>query len=299
MTLLTKIIESGKTLLPSKIRRRISQSFKEPVINKLFWLLGIFLFTIFIILFIENYFDQNYTLRYQHTIRNQEQKQKLDFILKEQLMNIQLAFKTYPSINHPQQLANNHDIIKEKISQCIDILRILDQGGQYSYRNTVNLASSEEIIEIITYEKDQYTGTINEVRQLYPAINDLQSLSSRIVATLKTPVDNEVTDLASVDESVAFYLKQADSIFTRIFEIERKISYDIQKNVVSVNNTSINVLNRYNRLKYINLMLFSLFAGTITYLVIIQISKIIIVRKKAEQNSKKLLMAVEQSPVAS
>ena len=298
MSVLATIKKSGKTLVPEKLRRKISQSFKEPVINKLFWLLGIFLFTIFIILFIENYFDQNYTLRYQHTIRNQEQKQKLDFILKEQLMNIQLAFKTYPSVQHPQQLSNNHNLIKDKINECIDILRILDQGGQYSYRNTVNLAVSEEIIEIITYEKDQYTGTINEVRQLYPAINDLQSLSSRIVATLKAPIDAELADMSSVYETVAFYLKQADSIFNRIYEIERKISYDIQKNVVSVNNTSINVLNRYNRLKYINLMLFSLFAGTITYLVIIQISKIIIVRKKAEQNSKKLLLAVEQSPVA-
>ncbi|HBG88367.1 MAG TPA: hybrid sensor histidine kinase/response regulator, partial [Marinilabiliaceae bacterium] len=105
-------------------------------------------------------------------------------------------------------------------------------------------------------------------------------------------------DQVYVAETLAFYLKQVDGIFNRIFEIERKISYDIQRSVVDVNETSITVLKRYNRLKYISLLLFTLFAVGITYLVIIQISKIIIFRKKAELNSKKLLMAVEQSPVA-
>ena len=89
-----KKIGLSRKLLNLRYEHKLLRFIKEPVISKLFWLLGIFLFTIFIILFIENYFDKNYTLRYQQTIRNQEQKQKLDFILKEQLLNIQLAFTT-------------------------------------------------------------------------------------------------------------------------------------------------------------------------------------------------------------
>lgn len=293
-----KKIGLSRKLLNLSYEHKLFRFIKEPVISKLFWLLGIFLFTIFIILFIENYFDKNYTLRYQQTIRNQEQKQKLDFILKEQLLNIQLAFTTYTSHTRPQQLANINSNINSKIDECLNVLRILDQGGKYEYRNSANLASSDEIIESVFYEADRYTGTINEVRQLYPAINDLQSLSSRITAILKAPTDSLTHDQAYVAETLAFYLKQVDGIFNRIFEIERKISYDIQRNVVEVNETSITVLNRYNRLKYISLLLFTLFAVGITYLVIIQISKIIIFRKKAELNNKKLLMAVEQSPVA-
>ena len=58
------------------------------------------------------------------------------------------------------------------------------------------------------------------------------------------------------------------------------------------------MLKDANRLKYISLILFTFFAGGITYIIVIQISKVILNRQKAELNSKKLLMAVEQSPVA-
>lgn len=291
-------LASSRRLYKLKYRDSLLPFIKEPVINKLFWLLGIFLFTIFMILFIENYFDKNYTLRYQQMIRNQEQKQKLDFILKEQLLNTQIAFTTYLSATHPQQLANIHTQIGQKIEECLDILRILDQGGMYEYHNSANLASADEIIEMIVYEADWYTGTISEVRQLYPAISDLQSLSSRINATIKAASDSAVNGRDQINETLAFYMKQVDGIFNRIFEIERKISFDIQKNVLSVSETSVKVLKRYNRLKYISLILFTFFAGGITYIVIIQISKVILNRQKAELNSKKLLMAVEQSPVA-
>ncbi|WP_207915965.1 response regulator [Natronoflexus pectinivorans] len=268
------------------------------MIKKLFLLMGLFILTVFVIIFIENYFDQNYTLRYHQTIRNQEQKQKLEFVLKEQLLNIQLLFNSYSSVRHPQQLANTHVEIREKINNCINLLNILDQGGRFQYRNRVNLTSADEIIEIISYERDQYTGTIPEVRELYAPIQDLQSLSARIAATMRGYLEADAAQAPAILETANFYLKQAESVFDRIYETERKIAYDIQSNVVSVNNTSINVLNRYNRLKYFGLILFSIVTGLVTYLIIVQISRIILVRKKAEANNAKLLMAVEQSPVA-
>lgn len=279
-----------------KVNRRMVA--REPIINKLFLLLAIFFLTILSILFIENYFDRFYTLRYQQSIRNQEQKQKLEFLFKENLLHIHLAFKAFPTIRHPQQLSNTHASIRENVSLSIDILRILDQGGQFSNTNTVNLPANDEIIENITYWYDQYTGTIPEVRELIPAIYDLQALASKIVGALRSSINLEEEMSGSLLETINFYLKQADSHFSRIYETERKIAYDIQKNVVQLNNTSISVLDRYNKLKYLSLLIFSLFAGIVTYLIIIQISKVILFRKKAEGDSRKLLMAVEQSPVA-
>ncbi len=290
-------VKIKKTLTdPFKVNRQMFA--REPIINKLFLLLAIFFLTILSILFIENYFDRFYTFRYQQTIRNQEQKQKLEFIFKENLLNIHLAFRTFPTISHPQQLLNTHLIIREKVSFCIDILRVLDQGGQFSNVNPANLPANDEIIEIITYWNDQYTGTIPEVRELTPAIYDLQALSSKIVAAIRSSLDSEQELSDNLLQSINFYMKQADSHFARIYETENKIAYDIQKNVVQLNNTSINVLERYNQLKYLSLLIFSLFAGIVTYLIIIQISKVILFRKKAEDDSQKLLKAVEQSPVA-
>lgn len=285
-----------KTALGTK--KRLLPFLHEKVIRKLFGLLLIFLLTILGVLLVENYFDRHYTLRYQSIIRNQEQKQKLAFILKEQLMNIQFALRNYPSISHQQQITNNHEYIKEYIRRCQQLVDLMNEGGSFEYRNTVTLATTDEITETIYYETDAYTGTINEYSQLLPALLDLQSISARI-ADLRTSNRSSFDDtFATLDENVAFYLKQSDSIFERIFEIERKGAYQIQKNVVSLNNTSINVLRNYNRIKYIVLVIFSLVAGTLTYLLIIQISRIILFRNKTENTNKKLLMAVEQSPVA-
>lgn len=287
-----------KRYIPGNLQPEFSQFIKEPVINKLFGLLGIFFVTILTILTIENYYDKNYTLRYQQTIRNQEQKQKLAFILKEQLMNIQLDFRYYQTANTQRQLSALHEQIRNRIEESFYILKIIDEGGTFTYRNTVNLPMNDEITEIISYTNDYYTGSISEVRDLFPPISDLQSLSTRIATTIRKWIESEDFSKEEMGAAIAFYLKQADSIFERIYETERKIAYDIQKNVVAVNNTSVNVLGRYNRLKYISLIVFCLFAGLITYILIIQISRIILFRKRAEQESNKLLMAVEQSPVA-
>ncbi|WP_088655670.1 PAS domain-containing hybrid sensor histidine kinase/response regulator [Geofilum rhodophaeum] len=285
-----------KTALGTK--KRLLPFLHEKVIRKLFGLLIIFLLTILGVLLLENYFDRHYTLRYQTIIRNQEQKQKLAFILKEQLMNIQFALRNYPSISHQQQITNNHEYIKEYISRCQQLVRLMNEGGSFEYRNTVTMATTDEITETIYYETDAYTGTINEYTQLLPALEDLQSISARI-AELRTSNKSSLGEtFPTLEENIAFYLKQSDSIFERIFEIERKGAYQIQKNVVSVNNTSINVLKSYNNIKYLVLVFISLVAGTLTYLLIIQISRIILFRNKTESTNKKLLLAVEQSPVA-
>jgi PAS domain S-box-containing protein len=260
--------------------------------------LGVFLFTIFIILYIENYFDQNYTYRYQQTIINQEQKQKLSFILKENLQKTQLAFKSYPVLTNKEELTTSNLQIRTHLSDCMTILSILENGGSFNYRSQLNIPNTDEITSVIIYNKDLYTGNINEVRELAPHITNLQSLATRTTASLRTILNGSVYDEAVLSEAVFFYLKQADTIFERIYITEQKIAYDIQKNIASLNNTNVNVLTRYNQLKYISLLIFSLIAIFITYLIIDQISRIILLRRKAENNNAKLLMAVEQSPIA-
>ena len=270
----------------------------EPIINKLFLLLAIFFLTIFTILFIENYFDNNYTLRYQQTIRNQEQKQKLEFLLKENLLHIHLEFKAFSSIRHPQELTNTNAVIVERVENCLNLLRIIDKGGQFTNTNIANMPHGDEITEIIEYWSDQYTGAIPAVRELIPEIEELKSSATRIASTIRGSLVEGQELPENIKQIVDNYVKSADGRFTRIYETEHKIAYEIQKNVVQLNNTSINVLDRYSKYKYLSLVIFTMFAGIITYLIIIQITKVLIFRKRAEEESHKLLMAVEQSPVA-
>ena len=262
----------------------------EPIINKLFLLLAIFFLTIFSVLFIENYFNNNYTFRYQQTIRNQEQKQKLEFLFKENLLHIHLEFKTLSTIRHPQELAKTNAEISERIDNCRNLLRVIDQGGQFTNINTANLPHGDEITEIIEYWSDQYARTIPEVRELIPVIDDLKTLATKTISTIRGNLADSQELPENIKRIVDNSIKSADGYFTRIYETEHKIAYEIQKNVVQLNNTSINVLDRYNKLKYLSLVIFTMFAGIVTYLIIIQITKVLIFRKRAEEESHKLLI---------
>ncbi len=272
--------------------------FTEPLINKLYLLLGIFLFTIATILVIENYFDKAYTLHYQDTIRNQEQKQRIEALLSENLLHINLDFKSYSNITHPQQLTNVQSEIRERIKRCLNILNKLDKGGSITVVKAVNMEDMDRIQEVIEHQPDEYTGSISEIRDITPLLYELQSLSAKMTGSLKGQFAAGSQQGKVDNETINFYQKQAESLFSRLYEIENQISFQISKTISALNERSIFVFERYTRIKYLVLIFFSLLVGFITFIIINQIRLVIIHRYKAEQTNKKLLKAVEQSPVS-
>jgi PAS domain S-box-containing protein len=272
--------------------------FKEPLINKLYLLLGIFIFTIASILTIENYFDKTHTLHYQNTIRNQEQKQRIESLLKENLQNINLSFRSYSSVAHPQQLNNLQNKIRLSINRSLKMLEKLDKGGSITVLKAVNMEDADRVSEIIEYHKDEYTGTIPEIQDIPPMLYELQSLSAKITGSMKGHLISGTSVAQENLESITFYQKQAESIFARIYEIENQISFRISKTISELNDRSIYIFERYSRIKYLSLIIFSLLVAFITYVIINQIRVVILHRRKAEDSNTKLLKAVEQSPVS-
>jgi len=272
--------------------------FNEPIINKLYLLLTVFLMTIAAILTIENYFDHAYTIKYREIIHNQEQQKKLENLLERNLLNITIAFKSFPSISHPQELVNNENYIRELIENSKEIINVIDQGGTINDKRSVNLHTQDEITNIIQYQPDKYTGKIPEVQELAPRINELYKLSGSIAGVISSNLNKPLRDEVKFNNEIGFYMKQAEASFARINEIENKVAYDINKRLVILNNDSINVITRYSKLKYSSLIIFTLFAIFFTYFLISQIRNVILYRKKAEDNNKKLLLAIEQSPIS-
>lgn len=272
--------------------------FREPLINKLYLLLGIFLFTIAAILVIDNYFDKAHAIRIQSTIRNQENKQRMEALLKENLLDINLSFKSYSTIDHPQQLSNVQNEIRNDINESINILEKLDKGGSITVVKAVNMEDVDRITEVIEYQNDEYAGTIPEIRDIIPLMYELQSLSARITGSIKGQLaaDNSIESPQS--ETISFYQKQAESIFDRIYEIENQASFRISKTISALNEKSRYFYDRYFKIKYLSLLIFSLVVGIITFFIINQIRVVILHRRKAEDTNKKLLKAVEQSPVS-
>ena len=272
--------------------------FKEPLINKLYLLLGIFLFTITAILVIENYFDKTHTFHYQDTIQNQEQKQRIESLLKENLLHINLDFKAYSSVTHPQQLKNIQEDIRSRIDRAVTLIDKLDNGGHVTIKETVNTENQDQVEEVIKYRKDKYTGTIPEVRDIPSMLYELQSLSARITGTMEGNLAADSLVGKADMETVNFYQKQAESLFARIYEIENQISYQISKTIAALNKENISVFERYNRIKYLSLIVFTALAAIITIIIINQIRTVFLQRREAEDTNKKLLKAVEQSPVS-
>ncbi len=272
--------------------------FSEPIINKLYLLLAIFLLTIATILTIENYFDQAYTSKYRIAIENQEKLLKLETLLNQNLLNLNLAFFSYASINHVKALENNNTDIQQFTKRSKDILNAIDQGGTIKDVRPVKDYSKDSITVQINYEEDEYTGTISKVSELVPIIDDLYNQSVRISNLINENIKVHGAQNENLKANVEQLIKQAASEFERMLEIENTIAYEINKRLVSLNNKSINVLNRYNKLKFTSLFLFTLFVIFLSYFLFSQIRNVILYRKKAEENNKKLIQAVEQSPIS-
>ncbi len=272
--------------------------FRESIILKLYMLLGIFLLTISAIIVIENYFDKTYIIKYQKLITNQKEKQKIEKILQKNILKLNLSFKDFPGIEHPQQLINTQNNITELVEECLKIIEILDTGGTLNEIKPVNLQDQELITEVLTHEVDKFTGTIPEINELAPKVRDLNLLSDKIAAIIKPNLDKQVLEREDYIQTISFYIKQSETLFSRINEIENKISYDINKNVVSLNNASVNIISRYNSTKYLSLFIFCFLSIIVTYYIIVQIKKVILTRMEAEEKNDKLLKAVEQSPIS-
>ncbi len=282
----------------NKLKNKRSTLINEPIIRKLYILIGVFLLTIAAILVIENYFDNAYTVKYQKVIHNQEQQQTIDHLLQRNLLNLRLAFKSFTSVSHRQQLKNIREDIRQLIKNGKKIITVLDEGGEVASVISVNMPAKDEIEEVFRYEPDKYTGSLPEVRELIPQISELQTLADKIIAIIEKELNSGQQFSSQYFNELNHLIQQADTHFNRINEIENKISYDINKRWNTLNNTSINVVRKYNRVKYFGLFFFSLFAVFITGMLISQIRNVIINRYKAEENNKKLVQAIEQSPIS-
>jgi len=281
-----------------KNKRNQLSYFSEPIINKLYLLLAIFLLTIATILVIENYFDQAYTSKYRTAIENQEKLLKLETMLNQNLLKLNLAFFSYASINHLKALENNDTEILQLTQKSKAILNAIDHGGTIKEVRPVKDYSKDSITVRINYVEDVYTGSISKVSELVPIIDDLYNQSTRISKHVNENISIHGAQNENLKANIEQLIKQAASEFERMLEIENTIAYEINRRLVSLNNKSISVLSRYNNLKYTSLILFTLFVVFLSYFLFSQIRGVILYRKKAEDNNKKLIQAVEQSPIS-
>ncbi|MCL2072868.1 MAG: ATP-binding protein [Marinilabiliaceae bacterium] len=269
----------------------------EPVMIKLFLLFLLFLFSICSILFVEKYFDKRFPEQYQQIIENQEQKLKLSFLLKNNLQDIHLEIKGLSDIENILKLDISNSIVTNRIENILELLRIIDKGGEFINKNIL-IDDSDSFEEIIEYRIDENSGTIVEIREMVMIINDLKVLISKTFGAIRgNLVEGYGIDNDEIKQMVDYYIIQANSHFERIYETEQKIAYIIKKSNKEVNSLITNDITKYYRLKTLCLLIFTLLILSIVYFIIKKIIKDIHSRKNSDGEVVKMLTAIEQSPL--
>lgn len=270
---------------------------REPIINKLYWLVIIFLATLMFILVIDSYFDNNYIIGYQNKIHNQEQQLKLENILESNILRLNLEFNNYRSVQTQQQLTDVQKRVDGYISKSLDICGVIHRGGVISDERTVNYFEHDEIVEIIEYRPDEFTGTITEMTDMMQRIEEIKQLSIKMNNLVRQGINNNA-EPHSLMSTVDFYVKQADKMFMRMGEVQNRISYAINKRYQYLNNSSITVIQTYNQLKYLSVLDFFIIAAVISYFFVAQIKNMVRQRVAAEESNQLLSLAIDQSPIS-
>jgi PAS domain S-box-containing protein len=271
--------------------------FNEPIIKKLLLMVIVYFVTMAILLFAESFFNQAYQVKYQAKIQNQEQKQKIENLLRENILRLQLAFNKYQAIQHPQELSNTQKNISELISQSKNLMTVLQNGGVVPVVKRLNLPLQDEFTEMLEYKIDG-DDDIKEIAELVPKFDNIKLLSAKIASHVSVYLFKNDAEKKDYLPQLNFYLKQAESELERMREIENNISFIINKDLVYWSNNNVSAIQKYGKLKAFSLFLFALVVVVITLLLLSQIHRMILHRYRAEENNRKLMLAVEQSPIS-
>ncbi len=261
-------------------------------------MLTIFLATVVFILMIDNFFDETYILTYQRKIHNQAQQQRLETLLQRNLLELNIEFNNYRSVRSVQMLVDIQSRINQLTEHSISIAGVIHKGGVVSDFKTVNYFGTDEIVELIEYQADDFTGSVREIVDLVPVIQDLSVLSAKIKDLLYQHFGDEELFEGMTISSVEFYLKQADKQFKRSEEIQTRVSYAINKRYQYLNNSSITIIQNYSQLKYLSVLVFFIIVAIIAYFLILQIKNVVLQRRKTEESNQLLSLAIDQSPIS-
>lgn len=276
----------------------IRGSANEPIVKKLYLLLAIFLITIVVVIGIDHYFDWAYVAKYQKEIHNQEQHQKLDNILERRILQLHLEFKGIRSIRNSEQIVESKRKVKHYAEKSLQLISIIRHGGTLSDSRQVNAYLGDEVVEVIDYRADDFAKGMKTTNELVPKIQDLAQLSQKIFDFVELNLSEIDQNPEKYYNTLDFFLKQSDTHFGRLVELESRISYDINKRVQYLNNSTLNVLQTYNQLKYLVLIVFCIMVIVLSYSLVLQIKNVFLDRKKAQESNQLLSLAIDQSPIS-
>jgi signal transduction histidine kinase/DNA-binding response OmpR family regulator/HPt (histidine-containing phosphotransfer) domain-containing protein len=204
---------------------------KEPVQQKLFLLILIFVIALTVLISTEGYL-RHLTSQYVSSINNQRSRSTLGKIIISKLIQIE---KDFYIVAGEINLRDMH-IIQKRIFSSISnieiILGVLQNGGEYENVMPANLEGIDEIKEAVSFAVDKGQGYIVEVIDLTPKILDIRKNTFDLIEKKKMSLSawNEKERL-SAESSFIIVLKQTDTLLQRGQENATRIFYDTNQKI--------------------------------------------------------------------
>lgn len=184
----------------------------------------------------------------ERLINNQLAKQRLGELINKNLILLELLFSKSLEAKNKYAAVKARKEADTTIEALKQLLPILESGGTYTHAIIVNLNTTDEVTETITYTREpaqsdilssDSTNVVIEVIDILPKVLELQSLMKNITAikaqqltgNQKGSEKNSPSLLSTQD--LQFFTLQAETLLLRCRENSNKILFDT---TVSVQN---------------------------------------------------------------
>jgi len=291
--------------LQKKIRRR--HIFSELIVRLLAYFMGILILYSTAQIVVERVLINK--IRQQNAIvANQRTKRELGSIIKEKITLLELYFqKSLLSSNRHARNNLFHQAYQE-MDSMEKLLPILQNGGTFTHSIVVNLNTADEVLEEISYSKEHsdknFDNTLVEVIAILPKIKELKDLLTTIRTTqvfmerAKELKDWSVERTERFQNTLQQYLFESDTLLLRCRENSNKIFFDTTNELKKLLIERERLLSQFNTIRQYFYVIFQVVITVMFLLIFIKINRILKDATVAEEENRKLLSAIKQSPLS-
>lgn len=241
-------------------------------------------------------------------VDNQRAKRELGSLIKEKIIHIDLYFQKILVSNNRYARENLFRQANKLLDSLETLLPILELGGRFTHRIPVNLNTTDEVVEEIHYNKDsideKQTKIVVEAIVTLPKIDDLRTLLSKIrsaqisMENFQGTIEATSSQKETSEKLLLQYALEADTLLLRCRENSNKIFFDTHQELKKLIIERERLITRFETVGKYFYLAFQVLITIMFFFIFMRIIKILKTATAAEDENRKLLSAIKQSPLS-
>lgn len=268
--------------MKARFLRVMSDILAEPIRRKVVLLLAIYIATFAAMVSVEVWLNR-LAATYERALDNQYARRTLGKVILEELLEIELNYNRLVHLTDPRQLDLIQHELQSSAHNIQSVLGVVRNGGQYENVMPANFYNMDEITERVSFFANKDEGYIQEVLELTPRLLDIESMSTKLLSSVKSCFGTRDEDERAASQvRTNMLLKQADTYLNRSRECANKIFYDTSLEVKRIEEEKAAGIRRLMLTRFAVAAAIAVGAVVLSILTIMQIGVIIKRRDEAE-----------------